>query len=112
MPTTPYRADDKENNLQDSFSQLADGTVARNVAVFGGADTKYKTNNMDETSTASVTYVGQEDSEANYLILKVDETSDTEITYATIVNNPTKTTYALAWTDRLTLDYKKWNEVV
>jgi exopolysaccharide biosynthesis protein len=66
---------------------------------------QYSTNAIDEAS-ATVTYIGKEDKDGNWYVLKIDTSSGTVFTYATITNNPTQTTgYADAWADRATLTY-------
>jgi hypothetical protein len=61
-----------------------------------------------ENASATVTYVGKEDKNGTYVIIKIDSTTGYAVTYATIANNPTRTTYALAWTNRATLTYEKF----
>lgn len=56
--------------------------------------------NQIDPATSTVTYVGQEDKDGVYIITKIDTSSGTEITYATITNNPTVTSYANAWAAR------------
>jgi len=68
----------------------------------------YKTNDIDD-STANITYIGKEDEEGNWLIIKVDETSGVSITYATNSNNPTVTTYSNAWSNRTSLTYSTYS---
>jgi hypothetical protein len=61
-------------------------------------------NNIDEAS-ATVTYIGAENSEGDWYIKKIDTTSGTSFTHATEVNNGSYTTYATAWTARTLLTY-------
>jgi hypothetical protein len=65
----------------------------------------YKTNDLDTAGTTQ--YVGQAiPNTDSWLITKIVTTvDDYALTYANISNNATKTTYALAWTDRATLTY-------
>ena len=62
---------------------------------------KYGINNID-TATAVLTYTGKEDKDGNWLVLKIDTTTGTVITYATILNNAGVLTYAAAWAARAT----------
>jgi hypothetical protein len=59
----------------------------------------------DLETAGAVTYVGKENSSAAWLMMKLDQTSGLDITYASIKNNATKTTYSAAWTDRAALTY-------
>jgi len=69
----------------------------------------YSTNDIDEASV-TVTYIGKEDADGNWFVMKIDTSSGTAFTYATITNNPTQTTgYADAWADRATLTYSAYS---
>lgn len=71
---------------------------------------RYGANNIAEPS-ATITYVGKETKDADWLVQKIDTSSDTALTYATILNNPTVTTYADAWTARAsTLVYGTYSQ--
>ena len=72
----------------------------------------YYTNDVDDYSEANVTYVGKEKDDGTWLILKIAETSGTEIRAASAVNNPAYTEYSSAWANRLSLDYDYLKEVV
>lgn len=73
---------------------------------------RYGNNNIDSPS-ASLTYIGQTDIDGNWLIKKIVQSGTvTSFTYATIVNNPTVTTYASAWADRTTLTYGAYSEAL
>lgn len=65
---------------------------------------KYKTEFVDEVSS-TLTYICQESPAGEYLVKKIDQTSGTQITYATVKNNPSVTTYSAAKTARATLTY-------
>ena len=54
--------------------------------------------------SSNIFFVG-EISNGNWRIKKVDESLGIKITYATKDNNPTKTSYVQAWTDRATLNF-------
>lgn len=69
-------------------------------------DSKYATNHLDDYTTTSVTYVGQEDKDGVWKIIKIDETGNFPVfTFASITNNPTLTTYTLAWAGRVAATY-------
>lgn len=73
----------------------------------------YHTNHVDDYTTTNVTYIGCEDKDGQWLIKKVDDTGNYPIiTYATIVNNPTITTYANAFANRVTLTYGIYSSAV
>ena len=63
-------------------------------------------NDVDEVSKTEL-YVGESTSGGQWRIKQVIGDKDLTIRYATLVNNPSKTTYALAWTDRLALTYDR-----
>ena len=69
----------------------------------------YGVNNLDDTTTSDVLYIGMENIDGAWAIQKLDETSDLDITYATVVNNDTVTTYSDAWTNRDTLTYQDYS---
>jgi hypothetical protein len=79
--------------------KTASGGIADTVAEYG-------LNNIAEDG--DITYLGKESAEDEWLVVKIDATSDTEFTYATVKNNPTVTTYADCWTNRATLTYNKY----
>lgn len=69
----------------------------------------YSTNNIDEASD-TVTYIGKEDADGAWFIMKIDTSSGTAFTYATITNNTDQTTgYADAFADRATLTYSTYS---
>ena len=87
------------DNEQGKFRDGAEGVV---VAVTLSGD--YVTNDIDEVATS--TYIGKSNG-VSWQVQKVTESgNDLSIRYATILNNPSNTTYADAWTNRLTLTYK------
>jgi hypothetical protein len=70
------------------------------------ADSKYSTNHLDDYTTTSVTYVGQEDSGGTWKIIKIDESGNFPVfTYASVTNNPTLTDYSTAWAGRVSATY-------
>jgi hypothetical protein len=74
------------------------------------ATNKYATNAVDSTTTTDVVYIGKEDKEGEWLVLKIDSTTDPVIlTYATESNNSSYTTYTTAWAARASLTYKNYS---
>lgn len=59
----------------------------------------------DVVTAGDVTYVGKEDKSGRWCVQKVDESSGTVITYATVLNNAEVTSYAAAWAARESLTY-------
>ena len=85
----------------------ADG-VLKNPATEAKQDelALYKTQTIDDYTTTSVTYFCKMKTDGTWLFMKIDETGNfPTFTYANVSNNATKTTYALAYTDRTTLTY-------
>jgi hypothetical protein len=60
--------------------------------------------NSDDTSEFGVVYVGKLSNFSNWKVRKVFGTTPT-IQNATVSNNPSITDYAVAWANRLTLNY-------
>ena len=63
----------------------------------------------DDTSTANVTYFGYEKKDGTWWIKKLDESSGLVWSHASITNNPTLTTYTLAWAARTTATYSDFS---
>jgi len=67
----------------------------------------YLFHNLDDTTTALTTYIGTQNSSGVYRVKKLVESTTSNMSYATLNNNPTKSTYALAWADRVNLVYER-----
>lgn len=67
-------------------------------------DDEYGLNDY-EVASATITYVGKERNDGAWMVTEIDSTTGYAITYATVANNPSVTTYTDAWTDRATLTY-------
>lgn len=66
----------------------------------------YEVNHVDDYTTTSVTYVGKEDRDGVWWIMKIDESGNFPvITHATVTNNASLTSYSAAWTARVTATY-------
>lgn len=98
-----------ESNIQDreysKFVESGGKTSIRNITL-----SRYGLNEIAEVGV--ITYFGKSDSEGNWLIMKIDETSGTVFSYATIKNNSLVTTYSDAWTNRATINYGIWGEAL
>ncbi len=70
----------------------------------------YQTHDLDEASSP-VTYVCKMNNNSDWLILKMDETSELELQYANESNNPTYTTYGTAYTARASLTYEDLDQL-
>ena len=82
------------------------------MTTFGNVSNEnYITNNIDET-LSTTTYIGKEDREGHWLIQKIDETSGTVFTFASMKNNPDTYAYSNAWSQFATLSYGTYNEAI
>ena len=105
------------SSFDDSYQVLAVenlvlDTVSGDVKRLTSADLGvYKLNNV-ETASSTVTYLGTESPDGNYLIKKIDTSSGVAITYATIANNASVSTYSSAWSQRATLTYNVYSVAV
>lgn len=70
---------------------------------------EFNTNDIEEAS-ATITYIGGEDKDGEWIVKKIDTTSGNSFQYASVTNNPTRTSYDLAWTNRATLTYENYGE--
>lgn len=103
----------------DSFveSPTRAGKTALEVVVSSGGSSggssseyvfdKYNLNNLED---AIPLYAGFADSTGKYLIKRFNESTGS-MDYANISNNPSVTTYDDAWTNKLTLNFNKINEL-
>jgi hypothetical protein len=66
-------------------------------------------NDLDDTTTSNVTYIGKEDPEGTWSIMKMDETTGLSFTYASKLNNTSIATYSSAWVVRTSLTYNIFN---
>lgn len=120
MADKRYPIQDIENQGADSsFSGFPmremvgyDGSVLRRVKVDSSGNlvsatgNKFNTNAIDDTTTTSVTYICKESASGEWMITKINEAGSFPLfTYATITNNPTLTTYTLAYAARTTATY-------
>ncbi len=80
------------------LSVNSDGTIKSDSPTSG-----FSTCFVDQSG--SVTYVSMENKTETWMIVKVDSSSGTVLTYANVVNNPTYTNITTARTDREALTY-------
>ena len=106
---------DREFN-QNAFELLSYDPLVKDSAgnVVGGLQritTKamgdYVANDIEETG--NLTYLGFENLDGDYFIQKIDATTGKQIRFATVINNPTYTSYLTAWTDRATIIYDTYS---
>ena len=77
-------------------------------------DKKFVTNEIDDTTTTDITYLGKEASDGEWWITVIDETGDTaEFQHATFSNNGTVSpnSYDQAWSLRVSLTYGNYTDV-
>lgn len=92
-----------KDNEANKFRDTVDGPAIA-VVLSESLSGAYVTNDLDDA--APITYIGKSNG-TNWEVQKVTESgSDLSIRYATILNNSLYTTYADAWTNRLTLTYE------
>jgi hypothetical protein len=70
--------------------------------------TRWWSNDIEEVGT--LTYIGKEDSQAEWYIQKIDSASGTTIRYASIKNNVSITNYSDAWSNRNLLTYGTYSQ--
>jgi hypothetical protein len=103
---------DTNTKLDTIHSDLdgVEGKLDSIIANTSGSLDKYVLHASDDYTTTSVTYLCKMKTDGTWLFTKVDETGNFAVfTYANVSNNATKTTYALAYTDRTTLNYANLN---
>lgn len=90
--------DEDSNALKVTNVEGTGGSqIARTLSLYG-------MNNIDDTTDASLQYIGTEDKDGTYCIKKYS-TATKAMVYATILNNPSVTTYATAWAAHTSLTY-------
>ncbi len=85
---------------------LVDGALPITGSITASASTlaDFNVNDIEESTTS---YFGYTKPDGTWL---VKELTDTSVSYATVTNNATVTSYTDAWTDRLTLTYGRFDE--
>lgn len=68
---------------------------------------EFNTNDIEEASS-TVTYIGMEKADGTWCVKKIDTSAGNSFGYATVSNNPTRTSYTLGWTNRATLTYENY----
>jgi hypothetical protein len=116
--SSPTVKNSVQNNIGSSFDEdfgvlavemLEYDPTTSTLKRASGVASAFATNNIDEAS-ATVTYIGKEDADGAWFIMKIDTSSGTAFTYATITNNTDQTTgYADAFADRATLTYSTYS---
>jgi carbon monoxide dehydrogenase subunit G len=87
MPITPFRKENKELNYQESYTQLDDGTIAKNIIDFSDNYFLYKS---DASSVLSYDASGQLTS----IVKTIGATSYTK---------------TFTWTDHLLTNISSWS---
>ena len=71
----------------------------------------FEKNAIDDYTTTGVTYFCYESADGTWMIKQLDETGNYPVySYATVANNPTLTSYTLAFADRVTATYGDYSE--
>jgi hypothetical protein len=70
---------------------------------------KFELNNLIEASSTQI-YSGKTKPDGTWLFVSLNSTAGLVMTYATILNNPTVTTYVSALANYLTLTYGRFDE--
>ena len=65
----------------------------------------------DLAEVGDLTYIGIENANAEWIIKRLDESSNLSIRYATIANNGGYSTYSSAWAARASLSYGLYSEL-
>jgi hypothetical protein len=66
---------------------------------------------LNDIENATPLYQGKSDISSNWLVIEYNQTTGT-IRYANVGNNPTYTIYDSAWTDRYTLVYDEFQDMI
>jgi hypothetical protein len=100
-----------DSTLFETPTTVAVNSTTHELLTSSTSTSKYSTNAIDDYTTASTTYICKESSStANWWFVKIDETGNFPLfTHATVLNNPTMTTYALAYANRTSLTYQNYN---
>jgi len=69
---------------------------------------EYVVNDIEEIG--ALRYLGKEDMVGDWFVQKLDETSGTQIRFATVKNNTSITSYTDAWTNRASLTYGTYSQ--
>ena len=95
----------------DSGGYTANAIVNKNNELQVTTSDTWGINHIDQTDP-NITYYGEENVDGNWRIRKIDEnTSVSQITYATKQNNPTYSDYNSAFNNRLSLNYDTYSNV-
>lgn len=101
----------KNASYTDVMGRTQQALVDKQRHVVVSVEDRWVLNNTEKIG--NTTYIGNEDSSANYQITKVVKSGQTiAMTYATKVNNPTITTFTYAWSHKDTITYNKYSLTV
>lgn len=89
----------------DKFEEIGDKTTVRVVEVdpegVSAPKKQWYVNDIDSVSRTDVTYIGKETKDGEWYILRIDKRGSYPLfRYATSTNNPSLTSYSLAWEER------------
>ena len=73
---------------------------------------EYTVNDIDNYTNANITYIGMEDKDGRWIVVKIDSSTGIVVRYASQKNNPSITDYTTAWNNRTTLNYDYLKNVI
>ena len=91
------------------INTLNDGQIISSTNPLPVYNIKQNTNDIEEASS-TITYIGTENKNGNWLVKKINTSSGASFSYATINNNSSYLTYDTAWTARAGLTYEKYGD--
>lgn len=99
--------------IQDAIAAL--GTLAHVLQVQGSvtvSNLPQVSGTHDIAEIGALMYVGKLNTDGDYEIMRIDSSADTQIRFATIINNPGVADYAAAWAGRAALTYGTYAEAM
>lgn len=101
IPVIGGVTDDASEDTRPLKTDPVTGRLKTNTTITGTVSVNgvYGTNDVDPAS-ATLTYLGEEDADGTWVIQKIDTSSGTVFTYATVTNNSAVASYADAWAAR------------
>lgn len=107
--------DDKEDKKQKAGIypkvEIANWEHSVGSMISGNSEILYGANNLYEESD-TITYIGSESNTGIWQIMKMDTSSGLELRFATVINNPSYTSYGVAWDNKNSLAYTTYSNAV
>ncbi|OYT15315.1 MAG: hypothetical protein B7C24_13705 [Bacteroidetes bacterium 4572_77] len=108
--TTSFLNVDVDGNLLTSDSGSSSGSSSGSVNIPANIIKDYQVIDLDE-SASPITYICKQNNSGDWLIIKMNETSELALQYANISNNGSYTTYTDAHTARASLTYQDLDQL-